>query len=406
MPVADAKAGIRRLCILGATGSIGRQTLEVVERNPDRYSVHAVTGATSVDRMAQICLQFTPRVAVMTDAASAADLRERLREAGSACEVLAGAGALAQVAGATDSDTVVAGIVGAAGLASTWAAVRAGKRVLLANKESMVMAGRLLMGEVARAGAELLPIDSEHNAILQALPPDYSNGLSAVGVRRLLLTASGGPFRSTPLAELNAVTPAQACKHPNWPMGRKISVDSATMLNKGLEVIEARWLFDAAPDMIVVVVHPQSIVHSLVEYRDGSVLAQLSHPDMRVPIAHALAFPQRIESGARYLDLFEMAKLEFERPDLARFPCLGLAYQALRAGSEAPVVLNAANEIAVAAFLDEQIGYTQIAAVIEATLAGVSAAEPNDLGAVMEIDRQARDEATRQVIQRAPRKAA
>ncbi|MSQ59939.1 MAG: 1-deoxy-D-xylulose-5-phosphate reductoisomerase [Betaproteobacteria bacterium] len=387
----------RNLCLLGATGSIGSNTLAVVDLHPERYRVMAVAAATSVDRMLEICQRHAPRVAVMTEEASANRLRERLRELKLPCEVLSGPKALAEIARAPDCDTVVAGIVGAAGLESTWAAVSAGKRVLLANKEALVMAGRLFMRQVALSGAQLLPIDSEHNAILQSLPDSFSGRATPLGVRRIILTASGGPFRTKCLSELASVTPREACAHPNWVMGRKISVDSATMLNKGLEVIEAKWLFDAAPGMIEVVVHPQSVIHSMVEYLDGSVLAQLSHPDMRIPIAHALAYPERVESGARYLDVLAMAKLEFEPPDLERFPCLGLAYAALHASSDAPIVLNAANEIAVQAFLDERVSFTQIPRIIEETMGRLRLPEPNTLEEVMDTDAQARREARRQV---------
>ncbi|MFN0318333.1 MAG: 1-deoxy-D-xylulose-5-phosphate reductoisomerase [Burkholderiales bacterium] len=387
----------RNLCLLGATGSIGGSTLAVVERHPSRFRVVAVAAATSVERMLEICQHHAPRVAVMTEEASAVQLRERLRALKIACEVKSGHAALAEIASAPDCDTVVAGIVGAAGLESTWAAVCAGKRVLLANKEALVMAGPLFMRQVALSGAQLLPIDSEHNAILQCLPDSFSGQAAPLGVRRIILTASGGPFRTKPLSELASVTPREACAHPNWVMGRKISVDSATMLNKGLEVIEAKWLFDATPEMIGVVVHPQSVIHSMVEYLDGSVLAQLSHPDMRIPIAHALAYPERVESGARYLDVLAMSKLEFEPPDLERFPCLRLAYAALHASSDVPIVLNAANEIAVQAFLDERVGFTQIPRIIEETLGRLRLPEPNTLEEVMDTDVQARREARRQV---------
>ncbi len=387
----------RNLCLLGATGSIGSNTLAVVDRHPERFRVMAVAGATSVERMVEICRRYAPRVAVMVEEASAVELRARLGVLRLSCEVLSGSAALAEIASAPEFDTVVAGIVGAAGLEATWAAVSSGKRVLLANKEALVMAGRLFMRQVERSGAQLLPIDSEHNAILQALPDRFGGQIAPLGVRRIILTASGGPFRTKPLSELACVTPQQACAHPNWVMGRKISVDSATMLNKGLEVIEARWLFDAAPEMIDVVVHPQSVIHSMVEYVDGSVLAQLSHPDMRIPIAHALAHPERIESGAKYLDIVGLSKLEFEPPDLDRFPCLRLAYAALHARSDAPIVLNSANEIAVDAFLNERVRFTQIPRIIEETLKRIRLPEPNSLEEVMDIDRQARQEARRQV---------
>ncbi len=382
---------IRNLCVLGATGSIGSNTLAVVDRNPERYRVMAVAAATSVDRMREICRRYRPEVAVMADENSALALRAQLEALRLACEVRAGCDALEHIVSAPEIDTVVAGIVGAAGLAATWAAVSAGKRVLLANKEALVMAGRLFMRQVAASGAQLLPIDSEHNAILQALPGNFQGAAAPLGVRRIILTASGGPFRAKPVSELDSVTPQQACAHPNWVMGRKISVDSATMLNKGLEVIEARWLFDADPDMIEVVVHPQSVIHSMVEYRDGSVLAQLSHPDMRIPIAHALAYPERIESGAKFLDVLSMSRLDFEPPDLDRFPCLRLAFAALRATGDAAVVLNAANEVAVEAFLGERIAFTKISAIVEEVLGQVSRPEPNSLAEVMDIDRHARE---------------
>lgn len=388
---------VQSVCILGVTGSIGSSTLSVIEHNPQRYRVACVTAGKNVPRMHEICLRHHPDLAVMADPDSARELDRALRATGSRCEVRGGAAALTEAAADGRTGTVVAGIVGAAGLAATWAAVTAGKRVLLANKEALVMAGRLFMQQVARSGARLLPIDSEHNAILQALPAHFDGRAAPLGVRRIILTASGGPFRKTALADLAAVTPAQACAHPNWKMGRKISVDSATLLNKGLEVIEARWLFDVSARDIEVVVHPQSIIHSMVEYRDGSVLAQLSHPDMRIPIAHALAYPERIESGAGYLDLARLRTLEFEPPDLTRFPCLRLAFAALADGGRAPIVLNAANEVAVAAFLDGRIGFTAIPAVIEATLDRADTPEPNDLAAVMETDRHAREEAMRQV---------
>lgn len=353
---------MRRLTILGATGSIGVSTLDVVARHPDRFEVVALSGHRQIERLAEQCLAVAPRYAVVADADAARTLVARLG-ARVPTEVLYGVDALEQIASLPDIDTVMAAIVGAAGLRPALAAARAGKRILLANKESLVMAGGLFMREVQAHGASLLPIDSEHNAVFQCMP---SQGRA--GVRRILLTASGGPFRRTPLADLAHVTPDQACAHPNWDMGRKISVDSATMMNKGLEVIEARWLFDTPADRIDVVIHPQSIVHSMVEYVDGSVLAQMGNPDMRTPIAHALAWPERIESGVGPLDLAAAADLVFERPDLERFPCLKLAFDALRAGQGTPAVLNAANEVAVAAFLEHRLGFRAIADVIAATL--------------------------------------
>ena len=376
--------------VLGATGSIGLSTLDVLARHPERYRVVALTANRQVDRLYQQCLQFTPEYAVMADPNAAEQLRSRLQAAGASVEVLDGVEGLERVAALPQVDQVMAAIVGAAGLAPTLAAAAAGKRVLLANKEALVLSGHLFMEVVRRSGAELLPIDSEHNAIFQCMPREFASGLERVGVRRILLTASGGPFRDTPLAALQEVTPEQAVAHPNWEMGRKISVDSATMMNKGLEVIEASWLFDAGADQIEVVVHPQSVIHSMVEYVDGSTLAQLGNPDMRTPIAHAMAWPERIDSGVSPLDIFQVARLDFTAPDLTRFPCLRLAIEALRAGGTAPAVLNAANEMAVAAFLEREIAFTDIPAVIERTLAGIGAVAADDLGVVLAADAQAR----------------
>ncbi|HTY02580.1 MAG TPA: 1-deoxy-D-xylulose-5-phosphate reductoisomerase [Rhodocyclaceae bacterium] len=385
----------QRLTILGATGSIGASTLNVVARHPDRFEVVALTGHRRLDILAELCRRHQPRYAVVGDAADAARLTQIL--AGAGTEVLAGAGALDKVAALPEVDTVMAAIVGAAGLAPTLSAVRAGKRVLLANKEALVMAGGVFMAEVKRCGATLLPIDSEHNAVFQSLPQGFAGDLRQSGVRKILLTASGGPFRTTPLEQLVAVTPDQACAHPNWVMGRKISVDSATMMNKGLEVIEARWLFNATPEQIEVVVHPQSVIHSLVQYVDGSVVAELGNPDMRTPIAHALAYPERIESGVASLDLFEVLHLDFERPDLRRFPCLQLAYRALAAGGSAPAVLNAANEVAVAAFLDGTLSFVRIADVIASALDTVPQAKADDLDGVMNADASGRAAAVQAV---------
>ncbi len=329
----------------------------------------------------------------MLDPDAAQQLRDRLRTVGLPIEVLSGTGGLNQVASLTQADIVVAAIVGAAGLLPTLMAVRAGKRVLLANKEPLVMSGRLFMQEAQRAGSELLPIDSEHNAIFQCSPGLYKVGFDRTGVRKILLTCSGGPFRNTPLAQLAGVTPDQACAHPNWVMGRKISVDSATLMNKGLELIEACWLFDATPEQIQIVIHPQSVIHSMVEYIDGSVLAQLSNPDMRTPIAHALAWPERIESGVNSLDLFAIGRLEFAPPDLVRFPCLQLAYEAARLGGTAPAVLNAANEIAVQAFLDRRITFLAIPEVIETTLSAASISQDMQLAAILTEDTRARETA-------------
>jgi 1-deoxy-D-xylulose-5-phosphate reductoisomerase len=380
----------QKLTILGATGSIGVSTLDVVGRHPDRYEVVALTGNSRVDALYEQCLRHKPRYAVIGSAAEVAGLVQRLRAAGLATEVLAGPQALEFVSALPEVDAVMAAIVGAAGLQPTLAAVRAGKRVLLANKEALVMAGELFMAEVRRHGAVLLPIDSEHNAVFQSLPAGYAGNPAAKGVSHLLLTASGGPFRSTPIEKLRTVTPDEACAHPNWAMGRKISVDSATMMNKGLEVIEARWLFDVMPDEIRVVIHPQSVIHSLVQYVDGSVLAELGNPDMRTPIAHALAWPERIDAGVAPLDLAAVAQLNFERPDLERFPCLALAYRALRAGGSAPTVLNAANEVAVAAFLAGTLPFLAIADVIAATLDALPVVAVPDLDAILAADVRAR----------------
>ena len=376
--------------ILGATGSIGVNTLDVIAGHPARFRVVALTAYSDVDGLAAQCIRHRPELAVMVDAEAASKLRNRLRQAGVETEVASGPGALETAASLPGADTVMAAIVGAAGLLPTLAAVRAGRRVLLANKEALVMAGPLFMAEVTRSGAQLLPIDSEHNAILQCLPHDYAGDLDAAGVRRLILTASGGPLRTLPAEAMAAVTPEQACAHPTWNMGRKISVDSATMMNKGLEVIEACRLFSASPDRVDVVVHPQSLVHSMVEYVDGSVLVHMGHPDMRTPIAHALAWPERIESGAPAFDVTCCPPLAFEQPDPQRFPCLALALQALRAGGGAPAVLNAANEVAVEAFLGGRLRFDVIAPLIEQTLAELPAPEAVTLEDVIALDAQAR----------------
>ncbi|HUQ74653.1 MAG TPA: 1-deoxy-D-xylulose-5-phosphate reductoisomerase [Burkholderiales bacterium] len=380
------------LAILGATGSIGSSTLDVVARHPDRYRVFALTANGSAEPLLELCRKHRPAYAVLSGTAADAKLAARFGECGT--ELLFGAAALERVVTHSRCDVVMAAIVGAAGLASTFAAVRAGKRVLLANKEALVMAGPLLTRAARAAGAQLLPVDSEHNAVFQCLS-------DVKAVRRIVLTASGGPFRASPLDSLEGVTPAEACAHPNWVMGRKISVDSATMMNKGLEVIEARWLFDVPAQAIEVVIHPQSIVHSLVEYVDGSLIAQLSNPDMRVPIAHALGFPERIASGATPLDLTAMKNLSFERPDERRFPCLRLAYGALERGGTAPAVLNAANEVAVAAFLERRLPFTGIARVIADTLDAVPGGEADTLDAVMAADEHARRTAGAYVMARA-----
>ena len=373
---------VHTLTILGATGTIGVNTLDVVARHPDKFRVMALTGQNQIDKLADQCRQFRPRYAVVLDADKAVQLERAL--AGNGTEVLVGVDALEFVSALPEVDSVMAAIVGAAGLRPALAAARAGKRVLLANKETLVMAGRFFMDAVRSHGATLLPIDSEHNAVFQSLPAGYGGQPDTHGVRRILLTASGGPFRTRDLDTLKDITPEEAVAHPNWVMGKKISVDSATMMNKGLEVIEARWLFDARPDQIEVVIHPQSIIHSMVEYLDGSVLAQLSNPDMRTPIAHSLAYPERVEAGVNWLDLARIGTLTFEAPDLRRFPCLGLAYQALQAGGAATAILNAANEEAVAAFLDRRIPYLAIAGTLNRVLerlAGQAADSLEDLTA-------------------------
>lgn len=381
----------RSVTILGATGTIGVNTLDVIAREPKRFEVFALTARSNVEGLAAQCREWNPRYAVMVEADAATELEKLCRAAGLETEVRAGAEALAEVAAHADVDYVMAGIVGAAGLLPNLAAARAGKRVMLANKESLVMSGQLFMDAVHDSGAELLPIDSEHNAVFQSMPPDFGRGLDAVGVTRILLTASGGPFREWPLEELSEVTPEQACAHPNWVMGRKISVDSATMMNKGLEVIEACWLFDTEPANVEVVIHPQSVVHSMVEYVDGSVLAQLGNPDMRTPIAYSLAWPERCGSGVDRLDLFEVGRLDFEPPDYDRFPCLRLAKDAMARGGTAPAVLNAANEVAVEAFLERDIPFTGIPALVEHALASVTARAADSLEAVLADDALARE---------------
>ena len=380
---------MKQITILGATGSIGISTLDVIDRHSRAYNIFALTGNKKIPLLAEQCAKFNPKYAVVMDAEAARELVNLLTQNHVSTEVLVGTDALASVSSHEDVDIVMAAIVGSAGLIPTLAAANAGKKVLLANKESLVMAGNLLMQAVDKSGATLLPIDSEHNAIFQCLPRDIKN-LSKGGVSKLLLSASGGPFRGWSLGEMDEVTREQACAHPNWSMGKKISVDSATLMNKGLELIEACWLFDVTYDQIDIVVHPQSIIHSLVQYVDGSVLAQMGNPDMRTPIAHALAWPKRINSGVSDLNLAEIAKLDFEEPDLVNFPCLGLAYEAARVGLDAPVVLNASNEVAVQAFLDGRIGFTQIAEVVADTMAHAIFKEPDSLSGVQESDKEAR----------------
>jgi 1-deoxy-D-xylulose-5-phosphate reductoisomerase len=385
---------MQRITILGATGSIGVSTLDVLARHPERYGVYALSAQSRVDELAAQCIQFRPARAVVGSAAAADRLTTLLRAAGVPTEVDYGEAALCAIASAPEVDTVMAAIVGAAGLAPTLAAARAGKKVLLANKEALVMSGQLFIDAAHEAGAVLLPIDSEHNAIFQCLPHSYRHAQDgaprASGVAKILLTASGGPFLNRDVETLDAVTPDQACKHPTWSMGRKISVDSATMMNKGLEVIEAHWLFGAPADQIDVVIHPQSVIHSMVSYVDGSVLAQLGNPDMRTPIAHALAYPERIDSGVAQLDLTQIATLQFERADFKRFPCLALAFDALRAGGTAPALLNAANEIAVQAFLDAKIGFRQIDRVIAHVMEALPHGAADSIEAVMAQDALAR----------------
>jgi 1-deoxy-D-xylulose-5-phosphate reductoisomerase len=380
----------QNVTLLGATGSIGVNTLDVIRRHPERFAVFALCANSQVQRLFEQIREFAPRHAVVRDAPLADELARRCRDAGLPTTVHHGVGALSEMAAHPEVDTVMAAIVGAAGLEPTLAAARAGKKVLLANKEVLVMAGELFMRAVREHGALLLPVDSEHNAIFQSLPTDISRGISACGVRRILLTASGGPFRTLSRADLDEVTPEAACAHPNWVMGRKISVDSATMMNKGLEVIEAHWLFDCPPGQIQVVVHPQSVIHSLVDYVDGSVIAQLGNPDMRTPIAYALAYPERIDAGVPSLDLLALARLDFEAPDPDRFPCLPLAYAALRAGGTAPAILNAANEVAVASFLDRRLPFPGIPRLIEATLAALPAGAEGSLDDVLAADAEAR----------------
>ncbi|GAB5100134.1 1-deoxy-D-xylulose-5-phosphate reductoisomerase [Caballeronia sp. HLA56] len=381
----------KRLTLLGSTGSIGDSTLDVVARHPDRFSVYALTAHRNGDKLVEQCLRFTPEVAVVGDAETAAHVAGALNAAGCKTEVTHGEAALVEVARASQCDTVVAAIVGAAGLAPTLAAARAGKRILLANKEALVMSGQIFMDAVRDNGAILLPVDSEHNAVFQCLPPcaDSEAKLHG-GVSKIILTASGGPFRTREPATLIDVTPDEACKHPNWAMGRKISVDSATMMNKGLEVIEAHWLFNLPGSRIEVLIHPQSVIHSMVSYADGSVLAQLGNPDMRTPIAHALAFPDRVDSGVAPLDLAQIATLSFEKPDFTRFPCLALAIGALEVGGLASAALNAANEVAVEAFLARRIGFMAIGDVVDRVLNSLPNGSAASLDDVLAADANAR----------------
>jgi 1-deoxy-D-xylulose-5-phosphate reductoisomerase len=382
---------MRHIAILGSTGSIGVNTLDVIRAHPDRFKVFALTASKQVELLAKQCMEFAPAIAVIGDAQSAAKLSALLLEKGIHTQVLYGAEAIVTAVTDSSCDTVMAAIVGAAGLVPTLAAAKAGKRILLANKEALVMSGHLFMQAMKTGGGELLPIDSEHNAIFQCLPNQFTKAPNpSLGVEELWLTASGGPFRNTPLEELSSITPVQACAHPNWVMGRKISVDSATMMNKGLEVIEAFWLFGLPLEKIKVLIHPQSVVHSMVRYIDGSVMAQLGQPDMRTPIAYGLAWPERIGAGVAPLNLAELAALSFSEPDLERFPCLALAFAAAKMGGVAPTVLNAANEIAVAAFLDEEMPYLHISHVVEKTLNAIQGGSVDSLELILDIDAQAR----------------
>lgn len=387
---------MKQLTILGSTGSIGTSTLSVVRHNPDKFSVTALVAGKNVARMAEQCLEFKPRWAVMDDEVSAGELRRFLKEQGSHTEVLAGQQAACEMAALDEVNQVMAAIVGAAGLLPTLAAIAAGKQVLLANKEALVTCGRLFMDAVQRSHAQLLPIDSEHNAIFQSLPETIQQNLGYAelegnGVSSIILTGSGGPFRETPLGELTVMTPDQACSHPNWSMGRKISVDSATMMNKGLEYIEARWLFNASAKQMEVLIHPQSVIHSMVRYRDGSVLAQLGAPDMRTPIAHAMAFPERVQSGVEPLDFCKIGTFTFMEPDYHRYPCLKLAMEAFEQGQAATTVLNAANEIVVEAFLQQQLRFTDIASLNRAVLDSVELTEPKSVEEVLAVDAKARE---------------
>jgi 1-deoxy-D-xylulose-5-phosphate reductoisomerase len=385
------------VAILGATGTIGENTLDVIARHPERFRAVALGARRDVGKLLAQCERFRPDYAALAEPEAAADLERALRERGLPTRVLAGPGALEHIAALPEAPAVMAGIVGAAGLASTLAAARAGQRLMIANKESLVMAGPLLLAQARASGAMLLPIDSEHNAIFQCLPPGLAPGCEPPGVRRILLTASGGPFLDWSAEQLATATPAQACKHPKWVMGRKISVDSATLMNKGLEVIEARILFGLAADRIDVVVHRQSLVHSLVEYVDGSLLAQLGSPDMRTPIAYALGWPERIDSGVQSLDLAQAGSLQFEPPDTVRFPCLSLAREAARVGGLAPAVLNAANEVAVAAFLEGRLNFCGISQVIETVVGAGPSGMATDLDSVLAADAVARERAVREV---------
>lgn len=390
---------MKGICILGATGSIGVSTLDVVARHADLYKVIALTANNNIDVLYEQCLEHRPEYVVVVDEGKAQAFKEMLKNSAvSDIKVLSGAKALEQVATLDDVDSVMAAIVGAAGLLPSLAAAKAGKIVLLANKEALVMSGSIFMQAVAESGAQLLPIDSEHNAIFQCMPAGYKTGMQAKEARRILLTASGGPFREMPVDQLVNVTPAQAVAHPNWDMGRKISVDSATMMNKGLEMIEACLLFDMKPDQIQVVIHPQSVIHSMVDYVDGTVLAQMGNPDMRIPIAHSMAWPERFDSGVEPLNIFDVGRMDFQEPNLERFPCLRLAYEAINAGGIMPTVLNAANEIAVEAFLDERVRFTDIPVIIERCMKKFDVKAADTLEIILDIDQQARI-AAKQIIE-------
>ncbi|MDQ7881750.1 1-deoxy-D-xylulose-5-phosphate reductoisomerase [Atlantibacter hermannii] len=394
---------MKHLTILGSTGSIGCSTLDVVRHNPQQFVVTALVAGKNVMRMAEQCLEFSPRFAVMDDEASAQALKSLLRDKGCATEVLSGREAACDMAALDEVDQVMAAIVGAAGLLPTLAAIRAGKAILLANKESLVTCGRLFMDAVKQSGARLLPVDSEHNAIFQSLPETIQRQLGYAdleenGISSIILTGSGGPFRETALAELAAMTPDQACRHPNWSMGRKISVDSATMMNKGLEYIEARWLFNAPASRMEVLIHPQSVIHSMVRYMDGSVLAQLGEPDMRTPIAHTMAWPARVKSGVKHLDFCKAGPLSFIEPDYQRYPCLKLAMDAFEQGQAATTTLNAANEVTVQAFLDQRIRFTDIAALNARVLSMIALTEPTSVDDVLGVDEEARRVAHQEVM--------
>nr|WP_314597766.1 1-deoxy-D-xylulose-5-phosphate reductoisomerase [uncultured Neisseria sp.] len=381
------------LTILGSTGSIGESTLDVVSRHPEKFRVFALAGHRQVDKLAAQCKQFRPEYAVVGDAGHAAELEKKLKQEGISTQVLYGSQALIDVASADEVSGVMCAIVGAAGLPSALAAAQKGKTIYLANKETLVVSGALFMETARQNGATVLPIDSEHNAIFQVLPRDYTGRLNEHGINSIILTASGGPFLNTDLSTFDSITPEQAVKHPNWSMGRKISVDSASMMNKGLELIEAHWLFNCPPEKLEVVIHPQSVIHSMVRYRDGSVLAQLGNPDMRTPIAYCLGLPERIDSGVGELDFGALSALTFQKPDFDRFPCLKLAYQAMNAGGAAPCVLNAANEVAVAAFLDKRIKFTDIAKVVARCLAQDFSDGRHDIEGLLAQDAQTRRQA-------------